>query len=271
LPPNPKHLGARIGLTSVLHTWGSAMTHHPHVHIIVPGGGLSADDTRWIACRPGFFLLVRVLSRLFRRLFLVGLEAAHKAGRLRFFGAQAGLADTETFAAHIAPLRNAEWVVYAKAPFRGPEQVLAYLPCYTHRVAISNSRLIAADADTVTFRWKDYCARNRDRQKVMTLPTGEFIRRFLLHVLPKGFHRIRHYGLFASSSRKSNTVTIRRLLHAEPPNPEPDADATQATDAVAARTLRQPCPACGGTMIVVETFDRGQTPRSRAPPVRSDA
>jgi len=237
LSPNPKHLGARIGLTSVLHTWGSAMTHHPHVHIIVPGGGLSADGTRWIACRPGFFLLVRVLSRLFRRLFLVGLEAAHKAGRFRFFGAQAGLADTETFAAHIAPLRNAEWVVYARAPFRGPEQALAYLPCYTHRVAISNSRLIAADADTVTFRWKDYRARNRDRQKVMTLPTGEF---------------------------------IRRLLHAEPPNPEPDADVTQATDAVAARTLRQPCPACGGTMIVVETFDRGQTPRSRAPPVRSD-
>ena len=268
---DPKHLGARIGMTSVLHTWGSAMTHHPHVHIIVPGGGLSADGERWIACRPGFFLPVRVLSRLFRRLFLAGLHAAHRAGRLRFSGDHAGLADPAAFAAFIAPLRKSEWVVYAKAPFGGPEAVLAYLSRYTHRVAIANSRLIAADAGTVIFRWKDYRAKGRGRQKVMRLATPEFIRRFLLHVLPPGFHRIRHYGLIASSSRKRNIATIRQLLHAEPPGPEPALDATQAADAPATRTLRQPCPCCGGPMIVIETFDRGQTPRSRAPPVRSAA
>ncbi len=272
---DPKHLGARIGMTSVLHTWGSAMTHHPHVHIIVPGGGLSADGERWIACRPGFFLPVRVLSRLFRRLFLAGLHAAHQAGRLRFFGERAELTDPAAFAAHIAPLRKSEWVVYAKAPFGGPQAVLAYLGRYTHRVAIANSRLVAADANTVTFRWKDYRAQRRSggrhRQKVMRLATGEFIRRFLLHVLPKGFHRIRHYGLFANGARVRNLATIRRLLHAPPPDPEPngsDAEGagTQAADAVATRTLRQPCPSCGGTMIVIETFARGQAPRSRAPP-----
>jgi hypothetical protein len=268
---DPKHLGARIGMTSVLHTWGSAMTHHPHVHIIVPGGGLSEDGAFWIACRPGFFLPVRILSRLFRRLFLAGLHAAHRAGRLRFFGERACLADPDAFAAHLAPLRRSEWVVYAKAPFGGPEAVLAYLSRYTHRVAIANSRLVAADANTVTFRWKDYRAKGRGRQKVMRLATGEFIRRFLLHVLPRGFHRIRHYGLFASSSRKRNIATIRQLLHAEPPGPETALDATQAADAPATRTLRQPCPCCGGPMIVIETFDRGQTPRSRAPPVRSAA
>jgi hypothetical protein len=268
---DPKHLGARIGMTSVLHTWGSAMTHHPHVHIIVPGGGLSEDGAFWIACRPGFFLPVRILSRLFRRLFLAGLHAAHRAGRLRFFGERACLADPDAFAAHLAPLRRSEWVVYAKAPFGGPEAVLAYLSRYTHRVAIANSRLVAADANTVTFRWKDYRAKGRDRQKVMRLATAEFIRRFLLHVLPRGFHRIRHYGLFASSSRKRNIATIRQLLHAEPPGPETALDATQAADAPATRTLRQPCPCCGGPMIVIETFDRGQTPRSRAPPVRSAA
>ena len=268
---DPRHLGARIGMTSVLHTWGSAMTHHPHVHIIAPGGGLSADGTRWVACRPGFFLPVRVLSRLFRRVFLTMLAAAHRAGRLRFFGGQVGLADPDAFTAHLAPLRKTEWVVYAKAPFGSPEAVLAYLSRYTHRVAIANSRLIAADANTVTFRWKDYRVKGRHRQKVMRLATGEFIRRFLLHVLPRGFHRIRHYGLFASSSRKRNIATIRQLLHAEPPGPEPALDATQAADAPATRTLRQPCPCCGGPMIVIETFDRGQTPRSRAPPVRSTA
>ena len=268
---DPKHLGARIGMTSVLHTWGSAMTHHPHVHIIAPGGGLSPDGERWVACRPNFFLPVRVLSRLFRRLFLTGLNAAHQAGRLRFFGERACLADPDAFAAHLAPLRRSEWVVYAKAPFGGPEAVLAYLSRDTHRVAIANSRLVAADANTVTFRWKDYRAKGRGRQKVMRLATGEFIRRFLLHVLPRGFHRIRHYGLFASSSRKRNIATIRQLLHAEPPGPEPALDATQAADAPATRTLRQPCPCCGGPMIVIETFDRGQTPRSRAPPVRSAA
>ncbi len=273
---DPRHLGARIGMTSVLHTWGSAMTHHPHVHIIVTGGGLSVDGERWVACRPNFFLPVRVLSRLFRRLFLGMLLAAHGAGRLRFFGNHAGLANPAAFAADIAPLRKSEWVVYAKAPFGGPQAVLAYLSRYTHRVAISNSRLVAADGDTVTFRRKDYRANGRARQKLMRLATDEFIRRFLLHVLPKGFHRIRHYGLFANGARVRNVATIRRLLHAAPPDPEPngsDAEGAgaQAADAVATRTLRQPCPCCGGRMIVIETFDRRQTPRSRAPPVRSAA
>ena len=270
-----KHLGAKIGMTSVLHTWGSAMTHHPHVHIIVPGGGLSEDGERWIACRPGFFLPVRVLSRLFRRLFLGMLKTAHAAGRLRFFGERAGLADPSAFAAHIAPLRKSEWVVYAKAPFGGPEAVLAYLSRYTHRVAIANSRLVAADADTVTFRWKDYRAQRRsggrNRQKVMRLATGEFIRRFLLHVLPKGFHRIRHYGLCANAARVRNIETIRRLLHAEPPAAGPGGNIAQAPDAADTHTLRQPCPCCGGPMIIIETFERWQMPRARAPPARRAA
>ncbi|MCP4382449.1 MAG: transposase, partial [Hyphomicrobiales bacterium] len=180
----PHHLGARIGMTSVLHTWGSALTHHPHVHMIVPGGGLSPDGTQWVACRRGFFLPVRVLSRLFRRLFLDGLTALHRSGKLTFFGDQEGLADADVFAAWLAPLRRLEWVVYAKPPFGGPEAVLAYLSRYTHRVAISNSRLVSADAQTVAFRWKDYRIRNRDRQMVTRLATCEFIRRFLIHVLP---------------------------------------------------------------------------------------
>ena len=209
---DPKHLGARVGITSVLHTWGSAMTHHPHVHMIVPGGGISLDGERWVACRPGFFLPVRVLSRLFRRLFLEKLIAAHKAGHLTFFGDHAALADAQAFAAYLAPLRRAEWVVYAKRPFGGPQAVLAYLSRYTHRVAISNRRLIAVDEHSVTFRWKDYRADRRDRQKVMTLATGEFIRRFLIHVLPQGFHRIRHYGLFASGTRADNIAQARELL-----------------------------------------------------------
>ena len=275
---DPRHLGAKIGMTSVLHTWGSAMTHHPHVHIIVPGGGLSEDGARWIACRPGFFLPVRVLSRLFRRLFLTMLATAHRQRRLRFFGERAGLADPNAFAAFIAPLRRSEWVVYAKAPFGGPEAVLAYLSRYTHRVAIANSRLVAADANTVTFRWKDYRAqkrsRGRDHQKLMRLETSEFIRRFLLHVLPAGFHRIRHYGLFANSVRVGNIATIRRLLDAAPPDNEqtPASGAQHTEDGPSSgRTLRQPCPCCGGRMIVIETFARGQMPRSRAPPVRSAA
>jgi hypothetical protein len=266
---DPKHLGARIGMTSVLHTWGSAMTHHPHVHIIVPGGGLSMDGKRWVACRPGFFLPVRVLSRLFRRLFLTGLEVAHRAGRLRFFGDHAGLADPAAFATHIAPLRKSEWVVYAKAPFGGPEAVLAYLSRYTHRIAIANSRLIAANAETVTFRWKNYRANGRARQKLMRLATDEFIRRFLLHVLPKGFHRIRHYGLFANGARVRNVKTIRRLLNAAlNRNQHAPADNTEENedDPSVGRSLRQPCPCCGGRMIVIETFARGQAPRSRAPP-----
>ncbi len=266
---DPRHLGAKIGMTSVLHTWGSALMHHPHVHIIVPGGGLSPDGEQWVACRPGFFLPVKVLSRLFRRLFLTGLQAAHRAGHLRFFGDRAGLADPDAFAAHIAPLSRSEWVVYAKAPFGGPEAVLAYLSRYTHRVAISNSRLIAADAQTVAFRWKDYRAPNRDRQKLMRLETAEFIRRFLLHVLPAGFHRIRHYGLFASAARKRNIATIRALLKAAPM--EAGADTDDSAEAAAPGSLRQPCPDCGGPMRIIETFARGQTPRSRAPPARAAA
>ncbi|EHK52591.1 putative transposase [Mesorhizobium alhagi CCNWXJ12-2] len=256
---DPKRLGACIGMTSVLHTWGSALTHHPHVHMIVPGGGLSPDGQRWIACRPGFFLPVRVLSRLFRRLFIEGLLALHRAGNLAFFGELAGLAEADAFAAWLAPLRKSEWVVYAKPPFGGPEAVLAYLSRYTHRVAISNSRLINADAETVTFRWKDYRIKNGDRQKVMRLATDEFIRRFLIHVLPDGFHRIRHYGLLAGAGRKAIVTKIRTLLGAESQDEAPSAE-------IIPLTLRQPCPDCGGPMRIVEIFRRGQQPRSRAPP-----
>ena len=209
---DPKRLGARIGITAVLHTWGSAMTHHPHVHMIVPGGGISLDGTRWVSCRPGFFLPVRVLSRLFRRLFLAKLVAAHQAGRLAFFGDHAALAEPRAFAAFLAPLRKIEWVVYAKKPFGGPQAVLAYLSRYTHRVAISNRRLISADETSVTFKWKDYRIEGPDRYKTMTLPTHEFIRRFLTHVLPKGLHRIRHYGLFANGNRAANIARARELL-----------------------------------------------------------
>jgi hypothetical protein len=257
---DPKHLGARIGVTSVLHTWGSALTHHPHVHMIVPGGGISLDGTRWVSCRPGFFLPVRVLSRLFRRLFLERLFAAHAADRLKFFGAHAVLADPHAFAAYLVPSRKAEWVVYAKKPFGGPQAVLAYLSRYTHRVAIANSRLIACDRDGVTFRWKDYRRDGRDRFKTMTLATSEFIRRFLIHVLPSGFHRIRHYGLFAGASRVDNIARARELL-AVPPQPrQPDQD---ASDDGEPKTLSHPCPCCGGRMIVIENFRRGTTPRYR--------
>ncbi|MEH2611798.1 hypothetical protein V1293_004087 [Bradyrhizobium sp. AZCC 1693] len=252
---DPKHLGARIGITSVLHTWGSAMTHHPHVHMIVPGGGISPDGSRWVACRPGFFLPVRVLSRLFRRLFLERLIATHAAGRLKFFGNHAALADAQAFAAYLAPLRRTEWVVYAKRPFGGPQAVLAYLSRYTHRVAIANSRLIAWDRSCVTFRWKDYRADGRDRQKVMTLSTGEFIRRFLIHVLPQGFHRIRYYGLFASGTRADNIARAREFLTVARPEGEPAADPGKPV-----------CPCCGGRMIIIEVFARGATPRHQPTP-----
>ena len=208
---DPKRLGARIGITAVLHTWGSAMTHHPHVHMIVPGGGISLDHTRWVSCRPGFFLPVRVLSRLFRRLFLGKLLAAHQAGRLAFFGDHAALAEPRAFATFLAPLRKVEWVVYAKKPFGGPQAVLAYLSRYTHRVAISNRRLISADETSVSFKWKDYRIEGPDRYKTMTLPTHEFIRRFLTHVLPKGLHRIRHYGLFANGQSRRQHRTGARV------------------------------------------------------------
>lgn len=258
---DPKRMGAQIGMTSVLHTWGSALTHHPHIHMIVPGGGLSPDGTQWVPCRPGFFLHVRVLSRLFRRLFIEGLAALHRAGALSFFGDLAGLADGRTFAAWLAPFRKAEWVVYAKPPFGGPEAVLAYLSRYTHRVAISNSRLVSADAETVAFRWKDYRIKNGDRQRVMRLATGEFIRRFLLHVLPDGFHRIRHYGLLASAGRKVNIAKIRAMV-----GQSPAIACTEAGAEPVPLTLREPCPCCGGPMRVIEIFRPGQKPRSRAPP-----
>jgi hypothetical protein len=267
---DPKHLGAKIGLTAVLHTWGSAMTHHPHVHIVVPGGGLSPDGSRWIACRPGFFLPVRVLSRLFRRLFLDRLAEAHRAGRFAFHGELAVLAEAHAFAAHLAPLRHAEWVVYAKRPFAGPEAVLAYLSRYTHRVAIANSRLISLNERGVTFRWKDYRARNgaQDREwiKTLTLAPGEFIRRFLLHVLPDGFHRIRHYGLLASGTRAANIARIRDLLA---PMQAP-REATSEPATVAEPPAGPVCPCCGGRLVIVERFRRGEVPRLRPSAVRID-
>lgn len=251
-----RHLGARIGITAVLHTWGSAMTHHPHIHMIVPGGGLSPDGNRWVSSRPAFLLPVRVLGKLFRRLFLTRLMALHEAGRLAFFGSIAHLADRPAFLRHLAPVRKKRWVVYAKPPFAGPEAVLAYLSRYTHRVAISNSRLIGFDESGVTLRYKDYRRAGADRQQVMTLAGDEFIRRFLLHVLPKSFHRIRHYGLLAGATRKARLDQIRQLLGVAPP---------AATDMpVDPPDVRPPCPCCGGHMVVIETFERWCQPR--APP-----
>ena len=264
---DPRRLGARVGMTSVLHTWGSAMTHHPHVHMIVPGGGLSPDGARWVSCRPGFFLPVRVLSRLFRRLFLDGLARLQRAGRLAFFGELEGLTSADAFAPWLAPLRRVEWVVYAKPPFGGPEAVLAYLGRYTHRVAISNARLVSADADTVAFRWKDYRIKRGNRMKVMRLATGEFIRRFLVHVLPDGFHRIRHYGLLSGAGRKPNLDRIRSLLGAAPPGKTKAPELDPCTPL----TLREPCPDCGGPMRIVETFRRGERPSARAPPRKAAA
>ncbi len=259
---DPEHLGARIGVLSVLHTWGSALTHHPHVHMIVPGGGISLDGKSWVSCRPGFFLPVRVLSRLFRRLFLEKLVAAHEAGELQFFGNHARLAERKAFAAFLAPLRNVEWVVYSKRPFGGPKDVLRYLARYTHRVAISNSRLIALDDKGVTFKWKDYRIEGPARFKLMTLATSEFIRRFLIHVLPDGFHRIRYYGLLGNGSRADNIARARQLLAV----PTPKIKADQATDATEPAALSHPCPCCGGRMIIIETFERGSTPRYRPTP-----
>lgn len=264
---DPKRLGARVGMTSVLHTWGSALTHHPHIHMIVPGGGLSSDGTRWVACKPGFFLHVRVLSRLFRRLFVEGLMALHRAGQLRFFGDLTKLAEARAFAEWLTPCRKTDWVVYAKPPFGGPEAVLAYLSRYTHRVAISNHRLVSADAATVAFKWKDYRIRNGDRMKVMRLPTHEFIRRFLMHVLPDRFHRIRHYGFLAGAGRKQKVARIRALL-GDMKQAEPDPPSEETPPPL---TLREPCPDCGGQMRIVETFRRGQIPRTRAPPRKQAA
>jgi hypothetical protein len=253
---DPRHLGARIGITAVLHAWGSAMTHHPHVHMIVPGGGISPDGTRWIGSRPAFLLPVRVLSKLFRRLFLTRLLELHAAGKFVFFGQSEGLGDRRAFVRHVAPLRRKKWHVYAKAPFTGPEAVLAYLARYTHRVAISNRRLIAFDKGGVTFRYKDYRRAGPDRQQVMTFHPHEFMRRFLLHVLPRGFHRIRHYGLLASGARKANIARVRELLAAAPP--------VEPVEPLEQPDPLPPCPCCGGRMRIIETFGRWSQPR--APP-----
>ena len=263
---DPRHLGARIGATAVLHTWGSAMTHHPHVHMIVPGGGISLEGTRWISCRPGFLLPVRVLSRLFRRLFLAGLADAHAAGRLAFFGDLDGLRERRAFAAHLAPLRQKNWFVYAKPPFAGPEAVLAYLARYTHRVAIANSRLLALDARGITFRCKDYRRNGPARYRTMTLAPDEFIRRFLLHVLPQGFPRIPHYGLLASAGCKANIARARKLIAVPLPSDPPAEDNNTDQAAGAATHHRPPCPCCGGRMIIVEIFERGAAPRGPPSP-----
>ena len=266
---DPKHLGARIGATLVLHTWGSALTHHPHVHAVVPGGGLAPDGKTWVSCRPGFFLPVRVLSRLMRRRFLEELQRLHDGGKLNFFSVHAGLADPQAFKAWLAPLRKIEWVVYAKKPFAGPSAVLAYLSRYTHRVAISNSRLIAMDERGVTFKWKDYRVKEdakggtngKTRHKTMTLAPEEFMRRFLLHVLPGGFHRIRHYGLLANGSRKTSLPLARELLHVQAP---PQGKERGPDDAPGAPVAAFVCWHCGRPMTVLQTFTRCQT--IRAPP-----
>jgi hypothetical protein len=268
---DPRHLGAQIGVTLVLHTWGSALTHHPHVHGIVPGGGLSPDGQRWVGCKPGFFLSVRVLSRLFRRRFLEELEAAQRAGQLQFFGDFADLADPTTFDEWLAPMQTCEWVVYAKRPFAGPAAVLAYLSRYTHRVAISNQRLISMNEQGITFGWKDYRAKGRTRYKTMALKPEEFMRRFLLHVLPGGFHRIRYFGLIANAGRKANLARVLALLQPAPATVNvsmPEADRTSISAAIVPPTFV--CPDCGAPMIVIETLARIQhiraPPRLRQPP-----
>jgi hypothetical protein len=272
---DPKHLGARIGILSVLHSWGSALTHHPHVHMIVPGGGFSLDGQSWVSCRPNFFLPVRVLSRLFRRLFLDKLGAAHKAGELQFFGNHAKLANANAFTAYLAPLRKRKWVVYSKRPFGGPQEVLRYLARYTHRVAISNRRLITCNEKGVTFKWKDYRIEGTERYKVMTLATDEFIRRFLMHVLPAGFHRIRYYGMLTSSKRADNVARAREQLALAPVIPidaikaastkadQPKANEQQADEQ---QVSKHPCPCCGGRMIIIETFVPGFQPRHQPTP-----
>ncbi len=259
---DPRHLGARIGITAVLHSWGSALTHHPHIHMIVPGGGISLDGQRWVSSRAAFLLPVRVLGKLFRRLFLTRLMELFDAGQLQFHGNRAALCERRTFLRHVAPTRREPWIVYAKPPFAGPAAVLAYLSRYTHRVAISNRRLLALDERGVTFRYKDYRRSGAERYQVMTLTTDEFIRRFLLHVLPRGFHRIRHYGLLASGCRRDKLAHVRQLLAAPLPAPEPD-EAPEPSD------HRPPCPCCGGRMLILETFERCSQPRAPPAPPRS--
>jgi len=262
----PRHLGARIGFMSVLHTWGSALTHHPHVHMVVPGGGLSPDGSKWIACRPRYFLPVQVLSALFRQLFLQMLVAAHDAGHLQFFGDHGRLADRAAFEAYLTPLREIDWVVYAKEPFAGPEQVLRYLSRYTHRIAISNRRLVSAGENGVTFKYKDYRIEGPGRDKTMTLATDEFIRRFLIHVLPKGVHRIRHYGLLANRNRAANIAHARKLLAM----PQKQPETANAAEAGEQSVLPRPCPCCGGRMIIIETFTPGCQPTHRPTPASQE-
>lgn len=254
---DPRHLGARIGVTAVLHTWGQTLTHHPHVHCIVPGGGPSLDGARWVACRPGFFLPVRVLGRLFRRLFLRDLQNAHDAGTLRFSGPLASLADASAFNACLADLHRINWVVYAKPPFGGPRQAFAYLGRYTHRVAIANSRLISLKDGQVRFTWKDY--RKDGGTKVMTLDASEFIRRFLLHTLPDGFHRIRHYGFLANGDRRDNLDRCRRFIAraaaATPDQPRAVVD-PPVSDPPPIHCDPAHCPDCGGVMRRVAILPR---------------
>jgi len=259
---DPKHLGAEIGFIAILHTWGQNLLHHPHLHCVVPGGGLSTGGERWVSCRPGFFLPVRVLSRLFRRLFLAQLQTAFDTEHLRFFNALEPLQAPRAFARHLAPARRAEWVVYAKPPFGGPQHVLEYLGRYTHRVAISNNRLIDFGEGKVSFRWKDY--RHESRQKVMRLEAPEFMRRFLLHVLPGGFQRIRHYGLLANRYRAVKLARCRQLL-AEPAPvvevPDVPLDYRDRYQLLTGKSLRD-CPKCGqGHMACIETFLPGSLPR----------
>ena len=277
---DPKRLGAKIGITAVLHTWGSAMTHHPHVHMIVPGGGLSVppvaggqpkaqaeqDGDRWIAASADFLVHVNVLASLFGGKMLAMLSDAHAAGQLKFFNSHAGLADKKTFKRFLARLRHIDWVVYCKPPFAGPKQVLRYLSRYTHRVAISNRRLVAADDGGVSFRWKDYRIEGTERWKTMTLTAHEFIRRFLIHGLPRGFHRIRHYGLFANGNRAANIAKARELLAVAPVRTTNDAEAIASAELEKPCVLPRPCPCCGARMIIIEVFARGETPRHRPSP-----
>jgi len=266
---DPKHLGAEIGFIAILHTWGQNLMHHPHLHCVVPGGGISPDGEHWVACRPGFFLPVRVLSRLFRRLFLEQLQQAFVNGELQFFNSLEALHKPAAFARYLAPVEHAEWVVYAKAPFGGPQHVLEYLGRYTHRVAISNNRLLDFTDGTVTFQWKDY--RHESRNKVMRLDAQEFVRRFLLHVLPSGFQRIRHYGLLANCHREAKLEQSRQLLAAPAAVAELPAEPLDYRDRYERLTgvsLRD-CPHCHrGHMVCIESFLPGTLPRG-PPPLRS--
>lgn len=258
---DPKHLGCKLGVTLVLHTWGSNLCHHPHVHGVVPGGGLSLDGKHWVHCRKGFLLPVRVLSRLFRRLFLEQLMATYEQGNLQFFGEHQDLKDERVFKEWLRPLRQVEWVVYSKKPFAGPETVLAYLSRYTHRVAIANSRLLSLDEQGVTFKWKDYRCKGNARQKVMTLETDEFIRRFLMHVLPAGFHRIRHYGLFANIGKRDHLAQARDFLEKPIAVTEESSDSQQdqavtVNDGLENKPAQSTfvCPHCNSAMVVVQVF-----------------